>query len=163
MKIRILSWNVKGVNDFEKRKLIKAFLTSQRVDLVCLQETKLKGASTDLVRSLRVGRFVDWATVNPVGASGGILILWDSRILQLVDKEESQFSLSCSFRNCEDNSTWVFMGVYGPTTREGRTQLWEDLGAIRGLWCIGGDFNVTRFPDERNRAGRISCSMRRFL
>ena len=83
-----------------------------------------------------------------------------------MDKEESQFSLSCSFRNCEDNSTWVFTCVYGPTTREGRTQLWEDLGAIKGLWqgpwCIGGNFNVTRFPNERNREGRISCSMRRF-
>ena len=61
MKIQILSWNVRGVNDSEKRKLIKAFLKSQRVDLVCLHEAKLKEASTDLVRSLGVGRFVDWA------------------------------------------------------------------------------------------------------
>ena len=83
-----------------------------------------------------------------------------------MDKGESQFSLSCSFRNCEDNSTWVFTCVYGPTTREGRTQLWENLGAIKGLWqgplCIGGNFNVTCFPNERNREGRISSSMRRF-
>ena len=58
------------------------------------------------------------------------------------------------------------MDVYGPTTREGRDQLWEDLGAIRGLWgepwCIGGDVNVTRFPNERNRERRILSSMRRF-
>ena len=36
--------------------------------------------------------------------------------------------------------------------------LWEDLGAIRGMWgdpwCIGGDFNVLRFSGERNREGR---------
>ena len=58
------------------------------------------------------------------------------------------------------------MGVYEPTTREGRDQLWEDLGAIRGLWgepwCIGGDVNVTCFPNERNRERRILSSMRRF-
>ena len=29
-------------------------------------------------------------------------------------------------------------------------------------WCIGGDFNVIRFPKERNRVGKISSSMRRF-
>ena len=136
------------------------------MDLVCIQETKLKGISWELVRSLGVGRFVDWAGANAVGASGGILILWDSRLLQLMEKEECQSSLSCKFRNCEDNSTWVFTSVYVPTTREGRDQPWEDLGAIRGLWgepwCIGGDFNVTRFPDERNREGRILSSMRRF-
>ena len=44
--------------------------------------------------------------------------------------------------------------------------MWEDLGAIRGLWgepwCIGGDFNVIRFLGERNKMGRISSSMRRF-
>ena len=59
------------------------------MDLVRLQETKLKGSSKELVRSLGVGRFVDWAVVNAIGASGGILIFWDSRVLQLVDKEES--------------------------------------------------------------------------
>ena len=74
MKIRILSWNVRGANDSEKWKIIMAFLKTQRVDLVCLQETKLKGTSWELVRCLRVGRFVDWVIVNAVGASGDILI-----------------------------------------------------------------------------------------
>ena len=69
-----------------------------------------------------------------MGASGGILILWDSRLLQQMEKDVGKSSLSCKFRNCEDNSTWVFTGVYGPTTKEGRDQLWEDLGAIIGLW-----------------------------
>ena len=47
-----------------------------------------------------------------------------------------------------------------------RELLWEDLGAIRGMWrepwCIGGDFYVIRFPYKKNREGRISSSMRRF-
>ena len=74
MQIRILSWNVRAANDSEKRKIIKVFLKTQRVDLVCIQETKLKGISQELARSLRVGRFVDWAVANAVGASRGILI-----------------------------------------------------------------------------------------
>ena len=56
--------------------------------------------------------------------------------------------------------------MYGPTSREEREILWEILGAIRGLWeepwCLGGDFNVIRFPEERNQVGRISVPMRRF-
>ena len=54
MKVRILSWNVRGVNDQEKRKVIKAFIKTQKVDIVCLQETKLKGTSSETVRSLGV-------------------------------------------------------------------------------------------------------------
>ena len=41
MKVKILSWNVRRVNDSEKRKVIRNFIRTQRVDLVCLQETKI--------------------------------------------------------------------------------------------------------------------------
>ena len=126
----------------------------QWVDLVCLQETKLKGTSSELVKSL-IGRFNKWAGVEAVGASGGILIMWDSRVLQLLEKEDCQYMLSCQFRNCEDNNTWIFKSVYRPTIGEERVQFCEELGAIRGRWqgplCIGGDFNALRFPDERNK------------
>ena len=36
MRIRIVSWNVRGANDREKRKLIKDVIKTQKVDLVCL-------------------------------------------------------------------------------------------------------------------------------
>ena len=42
MKFKILSWNVRGANAPDKRKVIKNFLRNYRVDLVCLQETKSK-------------------------------------------------------------------------------------------------------------------------
>ena len=41
MKLRILSWNVRGANDKEKRRVIKDVIKSQKVDLVCIQETKI--------------------------------------------------------------------------------------------------------------------------
>lgn len=59
MKPKILSWNVRGANDNDKRKLIKSLIKSQRVDLVYLQETKIYEMSVGLVRNLRVGRFLD--------------------------------------------------------------------------------------------------------
>ena len=30
-------------------------------------------------------------------------------------------------------------------------------------WCIEGDFNVIRFPNERSRERRLTESMRRFF
>ena len=59
MKIRILSWNVRGANDSDKRKLIKSIIKSNKVDVVFLQETKIKEMRTGLVRSLGVGRHLD--------------------------------------------------------------------------------------------------------
>ena len=54
MRIKILSWNVKGANSDEKRKLIKAFLKWYKADLVCIQKTKLKGLTHGIIRSLMV-------------------------------------------------------------------------------------------------------------
>ena len=89
----------------EKRNLIKAFIKLPKVDLICLQETKLKKMSSRLVKSLGAGRVVDWIASNAMGASRGILIFWDSEVLQLVEVEESRFSLSCKFMNCENSFT----------------------------------------------------------
>ncbi|RVW82486.1 hypothetical protein CK203_046243 [Vitis vinifera] len=60
--------------------------------------------------------------------------------------------LSCRFRNIENGAIWIFTGVYGLFSKMEREALWDELGAIRGLWedpwCIGGDFNITLFPRE---------------
>ena len=84
MKIKILSCNVRGADDVAKRKVIKAFIKMQRVDVVCLQETKFKEVSSGFIKSLGVGRFLDWAALRAEGASGGIVIFWDSRVLKLL-------------------------------------------------------------------------------
>ena len=55
---------------------------------------------------------------------------------------------------------------FRPLTRDGSSLLWEELGALRGLWedlwCIGGDFNVIRFPCERSSVRRLNLLMRGF-
>ncbi|RVW51559.1 hypothetical protein CK203_066799 [Vitis vinifera] len=106
MKMKILSWNVRGANDSSKRKVIKTFIRNQRVDLICIQETKIQAMSDSIARSIGSGRFLDWKAVNAEGASGGILICWDRRSLDILDWEEGQFTLSCRFRNVEN-------GLYG--------------------------------------------------
>ncbi|RVW26746.1 hypothetical protein CK203_108374 [Vitis vinifera] len=119
-----------------------------------------------VVRSLGSGRFLEWKALNACGSAGGMLICWDKRVLKLLEWEVGQFSLSCRFRTLENGVIWAFTGVYGPFTRLEREWLWEEVGAIRGIWegpwCLGGDFNITLAQGERNRQGRISSAMRRF-
>ncbi|RVW31016.1 LINE-1 retrotransposable element ORF2 protein [Vitis vinifera] len=166
MKLRLLSWNVRGANDNSKRRVIKAVIRSQRVDLFCLQETKIQTLSEGLVRSLGSGRWSNWVALDALGSAGGILVCWDKRSLEVMETEVGKFSVSCRIRNVEDGMTWIFTGVYGPFSKEDKDYLWEELGAIRGLWedpwCLGGDFNVILSQRERSRQGRLSGAMRRF-
>ena len=88
MKIHLLSWNVRGANNSDKRRVIKALIKKNKVDLVCLQETKIQEMSRGLVRSLGAERFLEWGVVDSRGAVGGIVVFWDNRVLELVNLEK---------------------------------------------------------------------------
>ena len=91
------------------------------MSFVCRKQ-KFKEVSSGLIKSLGVGRFLEWAALSTEGASWGIVISWDSRVLKLLAKEEGQFTMSCRFKFLEDDRTWVFKGVYGPTAYGNREQ-----------------------------------------
>ena len=67
--------------------MIKALIKSHKVDLVCLQETKMQEMSKRIVRSLGVGRGLKWGAINSRGAFDGVLVFWDNRVLQLLEVE----------------------------------------------------------------------------
>ena len=58
--------------------------------------------------------------VDSRGASGGVLAFWDNRVLHSLEVEVGMFSISCRFKNCEDDFCWNFTGVYGPTLKKER-------------------------------------------
>ena len=128
MKLKLFSWNVRGVNNPDKRNVIRNFIRSQRVDLVCLQETKIQELSPAVAHSLGVGRLAEWRAVEAEGTAGGILVFWDSRKLELVETEIGYFSVTCMFKNVGDGLLWAFTGVYGPVKRSKRELFWEELG-----------------------------------
>ena len=80
--------------------------------------------------------------------------------------EVGHFSISCRLKNVEDGLVWIFTGVYRPFSKEEREILWEELGAIRGIWddpwCLGEDYNVILSQRERSNQGRLTGAIRRF-
>ena len=67
-----------------------------------------------LVRSLGVGRFLDWKALNAEGTTGGILLLLNRRRIRLVDSVTSSFSILCLFIMVDDGYEWMFSRVYDP-------------------------------------------------
>ncbi|RVX13086.1 hypothetical protein CK203_018042 [Vitis vinifera] len=82
-----------------------------------------------------VGRFLEWGAVDSRGAARGIVVIWDNRMLELVDMQKGLFSISCTFKSCEDG---FYMDVYR------------------------GDFNAILRPEECSRGGSLNSIMRRF-
>ena len=71
MTLRLLSWNVRGLNNPWKREVCKNLLKEWRCDIVCLQETKLSLLNSGAVRSLWGSPFTDWAIPDVVQTSEG--------------------------------------------------------------------------------------------
>jgi hypothetical protein len=154
MKHKILTWNVRGLNERKKRLRVRRLLSQWKVDIVCLQETKLDLITLDLVQSIWRCPYVEWSYVASNGASGGILLMWDRRVVSKVEVCHGSYVVACYFRNVDDGMEWAFAGVYGPNRDAARRMMWEELAGLLCLWelpwCIGGDFNVTLFHNERS-------------
>ncbi len=163
MKLKILSWNVRGINNPHKRDRVKFWLRQWQCDIVCLQETKLDTLDRRVIRNVWGNSYVDWVVLDAVGTAGGVLLLCDKRIVEKIDSFVGRFSVSCLWRGVCDGFTWVGTGLYGPTCDVTRQELWAELRGIRQMWsnpwCVFGDFYIIRFPSERLRRIRLTPPM----
>jgi hypothetical protein len=110
--------------------------------------------------------YVDWCYVAAFGAVGGILLMWDKRVVSRLDMEVEDYVAACSLKNVVDGFEWAFAGVYGPNGDCDRRLLWDELAGLLCVWdlpwCIGDDFNTIRFLSERSEGKHISPAMREF-
>ena len=110
---------------------------------------------------------MDWLYLGSVGASGGVLLMWDNRVVEKLEEAVGHFSVSCKFKNVVDQFVWAFTGVYGPNCDRDRGPFWEELSGVCSWWdvpwCVGGDFNVVRFPSERSGSTSFTSAMHRLL
>jgi hypothetical protein len=145
---------------------VKFWLRQWKCDIVCFQETKLESLDRRIICSLWGNPYVDWEVLAAVGSAGGVLLLWDKRVVEKLNSFVGRFSVSCLWRGVCDGFTWVGTGLYGPTCDVVKQDLWVELRDIRQKWfdpwCVFGDFNVIRFLSERLRCRRCTPQMLEF-
>ena len=92
-------------------------------------------------------RFKEWF-LPTVGRSGGILIMWDTRVFRGSDSLLGNFSASVFLHPIGGGEEWWLTGVYGPCNSRDRKDFWIEVASVYGLcgdkWCVGGDLNVAR-------------------
>ena len=94
MKIKMISWNVRDLIDTRKRLVVKNLLWEWKCDVVCLQETKIASMNRQLVCSLWSCPYVDWTVLEVDRTTGGILIMWDKRVLDKMEVMVGTFLVS---------------------------------------------------------------------
>ena len=143
--VRVLSWNVRGLNDSAKRASLRNLLRDWNCDLVCVQETKLGEVELCDVRSIWSSHHVGSSVLKARGAAGGVIVLWNTNTVNLISSSSGEFSVTCFLQMRDSSHQWAFTGVYGPQARVDKLRMFEELGRVRdewhGPWRLGGDFN----------------------
>jgi len=73
--VKVISWNIRGLNCPNKRSDVKRVLCRFACDIAILQESKLEVVGRQIVVSLWGRRHVQWLFLPSVGRSGGIIII----------------------------------------------------------------------------------------
>jgi hypothetical protein len=102
-----------------------------------------------------------------VGASGGLLTIWNSSVLDGTIIQANAYAITMKFHNRLGNKGFHLTNIYGPSVSS------EKLAFVTWLlnlnsssfddWLIAGDFNLIKSAENRNKPGGIwekcKCSM----
>jgi len=143
----ILNWNVRGLNNPARRKVVRDMVGETRATLVALQETKLEVVDANLVTETLGQRFVNNYAVLPAeGTRGGILLAVDEDHFKITRAEVGVHTITATVASITGEETWSITVVYGPQEDQQKLQF---LGELRWIsqdvldkWLLIGDFNL---------------------
>uniref|UniRef100_A0A8C5QVK8 exodeoxyribonuclease III n=1 Tax=Leptobrachium leishanense TaxID=445787 RepID=A0A8C5QVK8_9ANUR len=163
--LRIVSYNVRGLNKPEKRRRLLRDLTSMRTSVAFIQETHFNSAAPPTLRDRRFPRgYFDHA---PDSKSKGTAILFASTIpFEMTDVYRAGDGRGLYVKGKIAGSTYTFANLYLPNTNQ-HLRLATALRTLEdfsdGTLVLGGDFNFPLNPleDSSSATHRIPSRQRR--
>ena len=122
--LRIISWNMRGLNCPFKRGSVVWVLRRYLCDVAILLESKLEEVDDQVILSLWSRCQVKWLFLPSIGRSLGIIIIFDFQVFELVDYRIGVYFSCCNLRSMQDNFVYGFIGIYGPNEDTLRVGLW---------------------------------------
>nr|XP_009596491.1 uncharacterized protein LOC104092571 [Nicotiana tomentosiformis]XP_016432332.1 PREDICTED: uncharacterized protein LOC107758988 [Nicotiana tabacum] len=166
MNVKIISWNVRGLNRRNKRRVIRSLILNWKADVFCFQESKIEGDIEGIIKEIWGVRGIKYGQLEASGTKGGILMLWDSKVWKGEVVTTGAHSLTCKFESHSQDFNWHMTRVYAPNCIRERREVWWEIGGTRSLftgpWVVAGDFNTVRFPSEKRNCSRITKTMTEF-
>lgn len=156
--MKIISWNVRGLGGVEKKREVSQMVREKCPLILCIQETKLEVCNNMVCNSLWNNTHFNFSYQPSVGASGGLLTLWDSKEVEVWSTIFFEHVLGIQGRFVKSGDEFTIFNVYAPCAANRQQILWESLVVrLTSLYdhnvCVCGDFNVVRYVEERRSVG----------
>jgi exonuclease III len=156
--MKIISWNIRGLNGRSKQKLLRDLIIEEAPDVVMLQETKC--TTEDINRLLpyywKQGGAV---SIDATGTAGGLAILWNTNSVLMDNFCTTRWSITADYRLIGSDKPGHLTTVYGPATPRDKQAFLGSLSYLSSLtqhhkWIVGGDFNIIRSLEEKKGGSR---------
>jgi exonuclease III len=164
--LKILSHNIRGINSDTKWNSLQNNILESNCDIVCIQETK-KGSFDDSYLRLFCNRNLDKFSHGPsIGASGGFITIWKGSLFEAEVVYQNSFGHTIRFRSNLNGQVWWLSNIYAPCSPHGREAFLAWFSNLEidedKLWIFLGDFNMIRYPENRNKLGGDPIRMLNF-
>lgn len=140
MNSKIITWNMRGMNDPNKRAIIKVGIKKWGADLVCFQETKMEALTNAIERSVRGGRWVKLDFI-PTRESAGVFYYYGIGENWRSWKQRKGM-IAARIRDIETWKVWEFGGAYGLMREGTKMGFWEEMAISlvewETPWVLGG-------------------------
>lgn len=141
--MRFCSWNVRGLNDASKRRMVKEGIFMAKSDIIGLQETKLFTPSVRRLKAIGGNKIQSWACLDCTESrgGGGVLVGWSDEFT-LLSSYIGIFSVSVCLLHRSSGESLLFTSVYAPIDKEDKEVCWWELKRIGIIFQSPGSFVV---------------------
>jgi exonuclease III len=155
-----LIWNCQGLGRSSKFDFLRELIRDEKVDFIGLQETKKNHFKDSLLSSLAGNKLFASFSSPPNGRSGGLLVGFNSEVFDVREHEAGEFMIRTLVLHREKNLIWNFVKVYGAAQKDHKSRFLSELFAVCSRsqvpLLIGGDFNIIRKAEEKNKPGGVN-------
>jgi exonuclease III len=156
----VLSYNARGLGGGEKREKIHNLVRDKNPFVLCIQESKLSVVDDVLIKSIWGDAPSAFSYKPSVGASGGLITVWDSTRVMVWSFMSLAHVLVIQGTVLTTSEDFVIINVYAPCDAIGKTTLWASLVPVVSNYsdvclCVCGNFNSVRNSEEKRGRGSI--------
>lgn len=153
----VLNWNVRGLNNLARRRIVRDLASLHHASVVCIQETKLQLIDRQIVLETFGTAFADSFCFLPAQYTrGGILLAFSVDFFDITSTSGSLNSVSANVVMRASAASWSISAVYGPQTDSEKLSFIDELKNLRAAmllaWLLLGDFNLICRAEDKNNA-----------
>ncbi|XP_019236893.1 PREDICTED: uncharacterized protein LOC109217117 [Nicotiana attenuata] len=148
--MRLIAWNVRGVNEVYKQKEVKKFIVNNEVALIAILENRVKEDNASRVTQKYATNW-KWCANYAHSSKGRIWVIWDPNRLEFEATTMSSQAIHGILSIPRLHLKLHLKAVYGLHTIEARKELWEELKgvsiSVQRPWQFGNPVQENEIRD----------------